>query len=155
LEPLAAYFARIEPGNFVFLPEAEFPVKNQTCKLDKNSHLNGNCNALYDAAFVDPKQGATLRSAYASAAHADETPVGLAQDITRMPEFASCATERVTASFLGRSLSVDDAPLLRTLADDFTKSGYRMKALVRAILLSDAYRKSNDTSSEAWRGGAP
>jgi hypothetical protein len=155
LEPLAAYFARIEPGNFVFLPEAEFPVKNQTCKLDKNSHLNGNCNALYDAAFVDPKQGATLRSAYASAAHADETPVGLAQDITRMPEFASCATERVTASFLGRSLSVDDAPLLRTLADDFTRSGYRMKALVRAILLSDAYRKSNDTSSEAWRGGAP
>ena len=155
LEPLAAYFARIEPGNFVFLPEAEFPVKNQTCKLDKNSHLNGNCNALYDAAFVDPKQGATLRSAYASAAHADETPVGLAQDITRMPEFASCATERVTASFLGRSLSVDDAPLLRTLADDFTRSGYRMKALVRAILLSDAYRKSNDASSEAWRGGAP
>jgi hypothetical protein len=151
LEPLAAYFARIEPGNFVFLPEAEFPVKNPKCKLDKNGHLNGNCNALYDAAFVDPKQGATLRSAYASAVHADETPVGLARDVTQLPEFASCATERVTSSFLGRTLSVDDAPLLQSLTEEFRKSGFKMRSLVRAIVLSDAYRRSNDASSSVWR----
>jgi hypothetical protein len=151
LEPLSAYFARIEPGNFVFLPQLDFPVKNSICKLDKNGHLNGNCNALYDAAFVDPKQGATLRSAYASPAHADETPVGLARDITRMPEFAACATERVASSFLGRTLSADDAPLLRTLTADFTKTGYHMRGLVSAIVHSDAYRKSNDAKPGAWR----
>ena len=151
LEPLSAYFARIEPGNFVFLPQAEFPVRNPICKLDKSGHLNGNCNALYDAAFVDAKQGATLRSAYASAAHADETTTGLARDVTAMPEFAACATERVTSSFLGRTLSTDDAPLLRSLTEGFTKSGYRMRALVRAIIRSEAYRKSNDSSSSVWR----
>jgi hypothetical protein len=160
LEPLSAYFARIEPGNFVFLPEAQFPVKNPICKLDKNGHLNGNCNALYDAAFVDAKQGATLRSAYASGAHADDTPTGLARDVTQMPEFAACATERVTSSFLGRALSADDAPLLRSLTEGFTKSGYRMRALVRAIMHSEAYRRSNDSGSSVWRSdelsrGAP
>ena len=151
LEPLSAYFARIEPGNFVFLPEAQFPVNNPVCKLDKNGHLNGSCNALYDAAFVDAKQGATLRSAYASGAHADEAPTGLARDVTAMPEFAACATERVASSFFGRALSADDAPLLRSLTEGFTKSGYRMRALVRAIMRSETYRRSNDSTSSVWR----
>jgi hypothetical protein len=33
------------------------------------------------------------------------------------------------------------------------KSGYRMKPLVRAIVKSDAYRKSNNLASGVWRGG--
>jgi len=152
LEPLAAYFARIEPANFVFLPQATFPAHSATCKLDKNSHLNGNCNALYDAAFADSK-GATLRSAYGSPEHADETVTGAASDVTRMPEFAACAVQRVTSSFLGRETTPDDDALLASLTGAFVKSGFRTKALVRAIMRSDAYRCSNNMSSEAWRGG--
>jgi hypothetical protein len=139
LEPLAAYFARVEASNFVFLPQADFPVHNTTCKLDKNGHLNGACTALYDPAFADAK-GATLRSAYGSPAHADETPVGAAQDITRMPEFAGCAVQRVTSSLLGRPTTPDDDVLV--------------KSLVRAIVRSDEYRRSNNLSSTTWRGAA-
>jgi hypothetical protein len=152
LEPLAAYFARVEPANFVFLPQASFPVHNTTCKLDKNGKLNGGCNALYDAAFADAKS-ATLRSAYASPEHADATPAGAAQDITKMPEFAQCAVQRVTSSFLGRPTTPDDDPLLTSLTSTFVSSGYRMKALVRAILHSDDYRRSNNLGSTTWRGG--
>ena len=153
LEPLAAYFARIEPGSFVFLPQQQFPVHDPVCKLDKNGKLSGQCNPLYDAAFVDAKQGATLRSAYGSPEHADETPVGAGRDITAMPEFAQCAVQRVASSFLGRPTTPDDDVLLQQLTTEFTKGGYRMKPLVRAILRSDAYRKSNNLSSTTWRGG--
>jgi hypothetical protein len=154
LEPLAAYFARVEPSSFVFLPEQLFPVHNSTCKLDKNGRLNGGCNALYDAAFSDAKS-ATLRSAYGSPEHADETPAGAARDIVAMPEFASCAVQRVTASFLGRSTNADDQALLDELTSTFVRSGFRMRSIVKAIVLSDAYRKSNNLASGTWRGGSP
>jgi len=32
-------------------------------------------------------------------------------------------------------------------------SNYRMRALVRAVLLSDAYRNANNLTSAAWREG--
>jgi hypothetical protein len=155
LEPLAAYFARIEPADFVFLPEDQFPVHTTQCRLDGKGHLGGACNALYDAAFSDAK-GATLRSAYASPEHADATPVGAARDIVAMPEFARCAVQRVTSSFLGRPTTPDDDALLESLTSTFVHSGYRMRALVRAVMRSDAYRKSNnDASAGGSTGGGP
>jgi hypothetical protein len=143
LEPLSAYFARVEPASYVYLPESLFPVKAATCKKDKAGHMNGACNALYDSAFYDDT-GPTLRSAYASPAHANAGPVGAASDIVRMPEFASCAVERVTASFLGRPVTSDDAPLLDSLTTSFVGSGYRMRSLVRGVVLSNAYRRANN-----------
>jgi hypothetical protein len=153
LEPLAAYFSRVEPSSFVFLPQTLFPVHSTTCKLDKNGHLNGNCNALYDVAFSDAKS-ATLRSAYGSPEHADETPAGAARDIVAMPEFAGCAVQRVASSFLGRQTNADDQALLDGLTSSFVRSGFKMRSLVKAIVLSDAYRKSNNLASGTWRGGS-
>src|SRR5208282_2828817 len=143
LEPLAAYFARVEPGSFVFLPESSFPAHSTTCKTNKNGKMNGPCTNLYDQAFADDK-GAMLRSAYGSPAHADATPAGAAAEITRSPEFAACAVQRVTSSFLGRPTTPDDEPLLHSLGDEFVKSGYRMRALVRALVHSSAYRRANN-----------
>jgi hypothetical protein len=148
LEPLAAYFSRVEQANFVYLPKADFPVVSDKCKKDKNGHLNGPCNALYDVAFADAK-GATLRSAYGSPAHADEGPEGAGRDITASPDFASCAVSRVASSFLGRQLDSDDSALLDSLTKDFVGSGYRMRTLVRDVMRSNEYRHGNDS------GGSP
>jgi hypothetical protein len=147
LEPLAAYFARIEPASFVYLPESLFPVKSAACKKDKAGKLNGACNALYDVSFYDDG-GATLRSAHASPAHADAAATGAARDITRMPEFAQCAVQRVTASFLGRPTTPDDAALVSSLTSTFVQSGFRMSALVRAVVESDTYLRANDDASD-------
>lgn len=152
LEPLAAYFARVEPGSFVFLPQAQFPVQNPMCKKDKNGRMSGPCTALYDPAFAD-NTTATLRSAYGSPAHADATPAGAAHEITESPEFASCAVERVTSSFLGRPTTPDDAPMLAELTKDFKSHGYKMRVLVAEIMRSPEYRRSNNLSGDAWRGG--
>ena len=71
-----------------------------------------------------------------------------------MPEFATCAVQRVTTSLLGRAMAPDDDALLRSLTDTFVRSGFHMKVLVRGIVRSDEYRRSNNLSSTAWRGGA-
>ncbi len=143
LEPLAAYFTRIEPGSITFLPKAEFPIKNPLCKLDPKGKFNAPCNALYDPAFVDAS-GAMLRSAYGSAAHADAEPIGAGRDIVVMPEFASCAVQKVAASFLGRPLADADQPLIDALSADFVRSGFKMKTVVRGILESDQYVHATD-----------
>jgi len=153
LEPLAAYFARVEPGSFVFLPPSKLPLVNPLCKKAPNGKLSGpaGCNLLYDPAFADDK-GATLRSAYGSPKNAEATPVGAGDAITKMPEFAQCAVERVAASFLGRPLSSDDVAMRKELTRTFEQSGYRMKHLVKGILRSPAYRHANNMSSSSWRG---
>lgn len=143
LEPLAAYFARVEPSSTVFLPAAVFPAVNGSCKKNKNGKLSGTCNPLYDVAFSDAS-AATLKSAYGSIVHADAAPAGAGQDISGAPEFSECAVSRVASSFLGRPTTSDDASLLASLDKTFKASGYRMRALVRAIMTSDAYRKSNN-----------
>ncbi len=160
LEPLAAYFARIEPGNFVFLPEDSFPSMNPTCKKGKNGRLPGQCNALYDVAFADDK-GAMLRSAYGSPQHADETPSGASAEHredarVRAVRGAACGE----AAFFGRATTPDDEALLASLTTDFVKSGYRMRELVKEIVRSDTYRRANNTGSaspamQAPNGGAP
>jgi hypothetical protein len=145
LEPLAAYFARVEPSSSVFLPANHFPAVNPTCKKNKDgSKLNrGECNALYDIAFTDD-HGATLRSAYGSLQNADAEPAGAGKAISAMPEFAECAVQRVTSSFLGRQTSPDDAALLASLQKNFVGSGFKMKTLVRDILRSREYREANN-----------
>jgi len=154
LEPLASYFARVEPGSFVFLPPSIFPARNPGCRrADASGKLNGRCNALYDPAFVDAS-GAALRSSYAAPAHADATPSGAAVEIARSPEFAACAVQRVTSSFLGRPITRDDAPLVDDLTREFVSSGYRMRALVHGIVRSPAYGRSNNVSSASWRDAA-
>lgn len=146
LEPMAAYFSRVEETSAVFLPDNQFPISNPNCKLQKNGKPAGFCDAFYDPAFATADHG-SLRGSYASVAHAEAGPAGLATEITSAPEFGSCTVQRVAGSLLGRSLSPDDDPLLASLTDSFTKSGFHMRGLVAAILRSDAYKKANNSHS--------
>ncbi len=150
LEPLAAYFARVEETGWTFLPEWQFPLRALQCKRNPRGKIPGYCEAFYDPAFSD-EQGGMLRGAYGSVDHAAAGPVGAGAAIAAAPEFARCAVERVTASFLGRPLSDDDAPLLGTLTSTFVSHGYRMRALVSAIVRSDVYRRSNNLRTAAAR----
>ena len=153
LEPLAAYFSRVEETSWVFLPGKQFPVDNPVCKKNAQGNMPGFCNAFYDAAFSSTTAG-KLRGAYASESHAERGPAGIAADVTAQPEFASCAVERVAASFLGRPLRDDDQKLVEELRAGFVSKGYRMRALVGALVRSGAYLSSNDDRS-ALRKDAP
>ncbi|AUX47724.1 hypothetical protein SOCE26_092480 [Sorangium cellulosum] len=153
LEPLAAYFSRVEETTWTFLPAAKFPIENPVCKLKPDGTASGACHLFYDPAFSSRERG-VLRGAYASEDHSERGPAGAAADLVRMPEFATCAVERVTEAFLGRPLRDEDGALLRSLRDRFVSRGYRMRALVEAIVRSPAYARVSNVRPELERGGA-
>jgi hypothetical protein len=134
LEPMAAYFTRIQESDWTWLPASIFPMTQATCAKKPS----GLCKQIYDPAFDK------LRGAYASPAHAETGPSGLAQDLVSAPEFAPCVVENVAQSLLGRSLAPEDDTWKLQLVKTFVDGGYRMKALVRAIVKSPRYRAGND-----------
>jgi hypothetical protein len=143
LEPLAAYFSRVEETQWTYLPDWQFPLRNFQCKRNAAGRLPGFCEAFYDPAFSDTTAG-VLRGAYASIEHAAAGPIGAGSAVISAPEFAQCAVERVASSFLGRPLNSDDQALLKTLTGEFVEQGYRMRPLVRAIVKSPLYQKANN-----------
>lgn len=150
LEPLAAWFSRVAEGDFRWLPDGAMPLQNEKCKVDASGKAPPFCKDHYDPAFSTKEYG-VLRGAYASQAHAQAGPVGVAEEIAKSPELASCVVERVTSAFLGRPVGSEDAALVASLRDVLTSQGYRMRPLVRALVKSKAYRDANDLASDAWR----
>ncbi|WP_437811048.1 DUF1585 domain-containing protein [Sorangium sp. So ce1078] len=153
LEPLAAYFTRVEETTWTYLPASRFPIENPVCKLNAEGKTGQSCQRFYDPAFSTRERG-VLWGAYASPEHAERGPAGAAADLTRMPEFASCAVQRVTESFLGRPLRDEDEALLRALRERFVSRGYRMRPLVEAIVRSPAYARASNVRPALERGGA-
>ncbi len=150
LEPLAAYFSRVVETDWTFLPKTQFPLENPLCKKNPQGNVPGYCRNYYDPAFADASHG-TLFGAYAAPDHAEAGPIGAAIAIANDPQFATCAVERVTSSFLGRQVGPDDDALMKSLVATFTAGGYKMKPLVKALLRSDAYQHANNWSSSVLR----
>jgi hypothetical protein len=85
-----------------------------------------------------------LPSSPLASAHAELGPAGLANEIVRSPEFAPCVVENVAQSLLGRPLAPEDDAWKTQLVKTFVDGGYRVRALVRAIVSSPRYRAGND-----------
>jgi hypothetical protein len=155
LEPLASYFSRVMESDWTYLPPAKFPAVSPLCRLNAQGAAAGYCRAYYDPAFSNG-DGGMMRGAYGSLANADEGPAGLATRVVQDPGFAPCVARNVASSFLGRALNADDKPLEDKLAQVLIDGAFKMRALVRELVLSDAYKRSNNLTSSAWRaGGAP
>ena len=146
LEPLAAYFSRVQETQWTYLPDWQFPLRNFQCKRSPAGKLPGFCEAFYDPAFSDATAG-LLRGAYASIEHAAAGPIGAGSAVASAPEFAQCAVERVAASFLGRPLNTDDETMVKALTTEFVNQGFRMRPLVRAIVKSPLYQRANNMRS--------
>lgn len=158
LEPLAAYFSRVTEYGWTYLPPDKFPQENPSCKFtlkDGKKELPGGCKPFYDPEFTTESAG-QLRGAYASPENVEAGPQGLAKVLIEPETFSACVAQNVSTSFLGRPLGQGDDALKSILAEAFTAGGFKMSALVRALVKSDAYRRGNNLSPDAWRnGGAP
>lgn len=132
LEPMAAYFARVDDQDWSYLPAKYFPTAQ--CGIAGSPA----CKQFYDPAL------GTLRYAHSSPAHADLGPAGFGQEVTSSDEFAPCVVHQVTRSLLGRPLTQADGAWKAALVKTFVDGGYRMRALVRAIVTSPAYRDLDD-----------
>jgi hypothetical protein len=158
LEPMASYFTRVVESDWTYLPAAELPEQSTECKLLNDAGaMPAGCSTYYDPAFADSTH-ALLRGGYpdmtggnGGPSHADAGPLGLAKEIEADPGFAACVAQNVASSFLGRALTRDDAALEQSLTAAFVGGNYHMRALVRALVLSDAYAHANNLAT----GGAP
>jgi hypothetical protein len=129
LEPMAAYFARVADQDWTYLPAKFFPTAR--CGVPGAPA----CKHFYDPALT------TLRYAHTAPNHAYLGPSGFARDVAASPDLAPCVVERVGASLLGRPLRDSERAWRDGLAKLFVDGGYRMRALVRAIVTSPAYRE--------------
>jgi hypothetical protein len=152
LEPLAAYFSRIQESDWTYLPAAQFPMSLAKCAKADDKKVPGACKAYYDPAFTDDHH-TTLRGAYAAPQHAEAGPSALAQDIITAPEFAPCVVQNVAEALLGRQLAPEDEAWKNSLTRVFVDGGYRLRALVKAVLTSPRYRLGNDIASSQLRSG--
>lgn len=152
LEPMSAYFARVLESDWTWLPKESFPLDNGTCKSADPLKMSGSCKSYYDPAFTNATHS-LLRGSYASAAHADEGPAGLAAATVASPDFGKCVVTNVASSFLGRQLGVEDDAMVTRLEGTFVGAGYKMRALVRALVHEPAYLAANNLSSSALREG--
>lgn len=144
LEPLAAYFSRTKENGFSLVTA---PIDNAYCAKAADGSMTPECMLHYDPAFSNGTAG-KLRGAYASAENAAKGPAGFAQAVVASPDFATCAAKTITESFLGRRTSGADGPLLDAMTHSFQDGGYKMRALVRAVVKTNAYRHAN-TALEA------
>jgi hypothetical protein len=151
LEPLAAYFTRVQESDWTYLPEASFPTKMTTkCISADPTKMSSSCKSFYDPAFTDKAQS-LLRGAYPSDENANAGPAGIAQNLVTSKDFPTCIAQKLTESFLGRPVSTDDAALEQQLVDVLNQNGYKMTALVRTLVKADAYKSANNLTSSAWR----
>jgi hypothetical protein len=148
LEPLAAYFSRVQESDWTYLPASTFPISMDRCRSAKPGQMPGACRTYYDPAFSD-EHHTSLRGSYAAPDHADEGPPGLGASLAASPDFAPCVVKNVAQSLLGRPLAASDEDWKRSLAQSFAAGGYHMRSLVRAILTSPQYRSANDIAGEA------
>ncbi|HEY5934811.1 MAG TPA: DUF1585 domain-containing protein [Kofleriaceae bacterium] len=143
LEPMAAFFTRVEESNWSYLPAAQFPSSSQRCANGDPKRMRAECKTYYDPDFTDAKS-ATLRGAHGSPTNAEAGPAGLGAQIVSSPEFASCVVQNVAQSFLGRSLETADQQWKAALTKTFVESGFRMRPLVKAVVTSTQYRERSD-----------
>lgn len=162
LEPLAAYFTRVAESDWTYLPRANFPLDVTRCRTaTPTASMPSGCLAFYDPQFTAADHawmrgmyGADARNAAphpTAMANAEAGPRGAGAYFAGLPEFRPCVVENVAESILGRELDPEDAALRAELERVFSASGGRARAMVRALLLSDAYRRANNLSATAWR----
>ncbi|MEO8702144.1 MAG: DUF1592 domain-containing protein [Kofleriaceae bacterium] len=142
LEPMAAYFSRIQESDWTYLPPSKFPISSIACAAEP-AKMSRACKTYYDPAFTDVHHS-VLRGAYAAPKHVDAGPQQFALDVTSSPEFAPCVVKNIAQSLLGRPLGGADETWKQTLAQLFVANGYRLAPLVRSILTSPAYHDVDD-----------
>lgn len=140
---LAAYFARVK------FKGKQFQLDDEVVYLDRQGEVRHPLTnkPLPPAAFGRPA---------GDLGPDDDRRASLADWITRPdnPFFAASVVNRIWYHLLGRGIvePVDDfrltnppsnPDLLRALADDFTRQGYRIKPMVRVILNSHTYQLSS------------
>ena len=149
LEPAAAYWGRWPQSGAGYLDGASYPEMKEECLLCATTGAScpDDCSRFYHTVSLgDSDEGFLgqlasllfLRTEHR--VHVAEGPGLLAMKSFATNELPTCAVQRAAERLLGRSLGAEEAPLLEEWTRAFAVSGYRYRALIKAIVGSDLYR---------------
>ncbi|HRC58589.1 MAG TPA: DUF1585 domain-containing protein [Kofleriaceae bacterium] len=129
LDPLASYFFTFAPKDY---PNAitRYPYSGYKPRFAEQWRTTNKRPPMY---FGAAPQGLA----------------GLARAIADDPRFARCAAQRFTSHLTQVPIEDLDPALIARLQTAFVDSGYDARALVRAIVLSDAFAVSHTEAAEA------
>jgi hypothetical protein len=158
LDPAAAAWGRWTAFGSSYLDPRAFPAYSDTCYECANSldfRSCGDCanNYLLDpvSSEQNPYVGWLLAYQFLSERdrpRVDEGPRRLVEEAVADGSLASCTARNTAERLLGRSLGSEvpedadrDAAWLESLAVDLVASGWSYRALVKAVVMSDEYRR--------------
>ena len=148
LEPMAAYWGRWTESGTSWLDPAIHPAYDPVCAWcgEGNATCAATCKAYY---VVDGLSGMELEwlgwlKSYQFLndryhPHVEEGPQLIVEKGIASGQVPACVVENGLSGLLGRELLVEDDDLKAELTEVFLSSGLSYRALVRAMVESDAY----------------
>ncbi len=146
VEPAAAFWGRWSEAGLIPMEEALFPTRSPRC-ADPRTSNNNTCNLFYLTKAATEKEkpflGMLKPYVFADAtrmANIDVGPEGLAHQAIDSGQFAACTTKKLWSRLMGRAIDEGDAAALDELAAAFAQGGYKVRALVKAIVTRPEYQ---------------
>jgi hypothetical protein len=143
--------------DFSIVEETQGELRTARERLEKHvaSPACSGCHALTDpiglalesfdaiGMFRNEENGAPIDTSGELDGVEYEDARGMGQALRNHPELGPCLVRTVFRYAVGRAPEPGEEALLGSLADRFASSGYRMTELLRAIVLSDGFRRTS------------
>ncbi|MFT7582204.1 MAG: hypothetical protein ACI9MR_003886 [Myxococcota bacterium] len=151
LEPAASHWGRWGERGATYLSPIDHPPFDAECELCATSGLpcSARCNGSYTVKSLDPKEDAFIGwlkpYTFRRPEHrvfVEEGPKYLVYSTIVDGRLPMCVARSTAERFLGRTLDDDtDEAWLADVAREFVASGYRYRAVVKAVLEHPSYRR--------------
>ena len=150
IEPTAAFWGRWPQSGAGYLNETDFPDHDPTCYecATTSARCNNHCKTYYQTKSLHPDEEAYLGDLQAllfirpeQRLHVAQGPQLLALQELETGRLSECAVRTALERLLGRTVTPEEEPWLDSLQSLFVQTGYDYKALIKAIITSETYRR--------------
>ena len=150
LEPAAAHWGRWAENGAGYLDAEDYPVVRDDCIQCAYDGVtcSADCNRYYHTEALSPEEAPYLGHLKAYVFRRDDHipnveggPNYLVNMNLMDEDLAQCVSTRAVHWLMGRAPHEDEAEWIDVLASEFAASGYRYKELIKAIVLSETYRR--------------
>ena len=150
LEPASAHWGRWTENGAGYLNAQDYPAVREDCLQCAYDGLacSTECNLYYQSEALSPQEIPYLGHLKAYVfrrddhmAHVEAGPNYLVNRNLMDADLPLCVTARAVHWLMGREVHEDEAEWVELLASEFAASGYRYKDLIKAIVLSETYRR--------------
>ena len=150
LEPTAAFWGRWGEFGAGFLDPTQFPKRRSDCEACARTgeQCSEECRRFYvmNALAVEEEPYLGMLKSYrfrqdVHERHVEEGPKLLVINSVVDSRFSDCVSQKIASRLMGRTLLKEEGEWLKKLAQEFVSSSYSYKALVKAIVKSENYRR--------------